>query len=420
MTNQELLNKVNETFDNLGVVSINKEDTGVMSLGDTNFGGLLPKQTVEELLVLVHSKSEWLGKINHVTRTGQSGTVPIMKLNTNITEHVGENEAKSIGKKTDTSQVPYVCKKYRADWYITVEDIREAINAGIADYEERVNDAFATALANDKANIIINSDKTLNDSTSLNRMLKAIDGVCIKSEQGNVFDAEGKAFDKGIFTAMEDAMPDEYANDPNLHWLYSRRVGTHYKDKIQALLTNLGDQALSQVIDEKPNGIPPLIVPQIKSNKGPDAIAPTSASDETTYIELVLTTLITAGHVADVDSGAGRKFKVTCKATGYSETCVGYKDTTLRIKTTGLLGQDTVSTTDTDYEVGLCDETDIYLCNPKAITEVDCYDMLSYRIFEPEYPRWKVITFYWMDVLIPNPDAFVKFKRVGVTPKSTW
>jgi len=420
MTNQELLNKVNETFDKLGVVSIGKEDTGVMTLGDTNFGGLLPRQAVEELLVLVHQKSEWLGKINHVTRIGKSGTVPILKLNTNITEHVGENEARTIGKKTDTSQVPYMCKKYRADWYITVEQIREAIAAGIANYEEKVNDAFSVALANDMGNIVMNSDKTLDDSTSMNRMLNATDGVDIISEKGNVFDAEGKAFGKGIFTAMEDAMPDEYANDPNLHWMYTRRVDTHYKSELQALLTNLGDQALTHVIQENPNGIPPVIVPQIKSNKGPDAIAPTSASDQTTYIELVLTTLVTAGHVADVASGVGRKFKVTCKATGYSENCVGYEDTTLRIKTTGLLGQETVSTDASDYEVCLCDETDIYYNNPKAITKVDCYDMLSYRIFEPEFPRWKVITFYWMDVLIPNPDAFVKFKRVAITPKVTW
>jgi len=121
-------------------------------------------------------------------------------------------------------------------------------------------------------------------------------------------------------------------------------------------------------------------------------------------------------HVATAALGVGRRFRVTNLTTGLSEVCVGYLDTTLRIITTGVLGQTTISTTASDYTVCLCDETDIYHLNPAGITIVDCYEMMAFRINEPDFLRVRFLTYFYMDVLIPNPDAIVKLKRVAVTP----
>ena len=424
-TNQDMIRKeIDVALDKLGIV---QKSDGVMTLDNTNFGGMMPVSAVDELLVLSYKQNDWLAALNNVRRQNRTGKVRVYNLNQNITEGIGSNEKVTINRLPVTANVDYNAKSFVSTYSIHMDEINEAkfmasqsIGGAEKSFEDVTAELFATQLGNDKANIIMNGDTTLDAETSLNRMLRMIDGVAIKSELGNVFDAEGVAFDKGIFTAMEDLMPEQYNNDPGRRWLYNSRVDTHFKQKLQALATQLGDKALTAPVNANPNGIPPVIVPHISRNKGPAAIAPTSAADNTTYIQFVLTTLVTAEHVASAAAGVGRKFKVTCLATGASEICTGILDTTLRINTAGLLGQTTVSTTNTDYEVGLYDETDLYLMNPKGITVVDCYEMYSYREFDPHYHRWNFITYFYMDVIIPNPDAIVKFKRVGVTAIETW
>ena len=423
--NQDIA-QIEKSLDGLGIGTanadvINKADPGVMTLDNTTFGGILPREFVDAILDDVHDQSTWLKEINEVRRQGKKGTVPVLTLEGNISEGVGENEKLINLTRPATTNVPYLCKSYGAIWSITLNDLAEARAAGMTQFEETVRGAFAKALANDRANIVLNSDDSLDDSTSLNRMLRMIDGFAVKSESGNVIDAEGIALSietPDHFSAMEDAMPGVYANDENLKWLFHRRVGTHYRSLLKPRETALGDKYLESRDPNRPNGIPSVIVPQISVQQGPTAIAPTSAADGTTYIEFVLTTLVTAEHVASAALGVGRRFKVTHVASGNSEICTGFLDTTLRINTAGLLGQTTVSTTNTDYVVGLADETDLYLCNPKGITVVDCYEMETYRLFRPEFRRWEFYTYYHLDVLIPIVNALVKLKRVAVTPKS--
>jgi len=416
---------IEKSLDELGFNQANEEalakaKSGVMTLDNTNFGGILPQTFVDDILDDVHDKSQWYKELDFRRRQGKKGTVPILRLNSNITEGIGENERPIHNRRVTTTNVPYLCKGYSALYSISLDDLNEARAGGMNNFEEKVRGAMAKALANDKARIAVNSDTSLDDSTSMNRMLRMVDGIGVKSESGNVLDAEGTALSietPDHFTAMEDAMPEEYSDDPNLKWLFNRRIATHYRSLLKPRETPLGDKYIESHDPNKPNGIPGLIIPQLSVRQGPDAIAPTSASDETTYIEFVLTTLVTAEHVPSVDAGVGRKFKVTCLTTGHSEICTGYKDTTLRIKTVGLLGQSSVSTTNTDYEVQLYDETDIYLCNPKGITIVDCYEMEAYRVFRPEFRRWEFFTYFFQDVLVPLPEAIVKLKRVAVTPK---
>jgi len=428
MNDKAFLADVNKSLDNMGIrenADILKAESGVISTLTTNFDALLPAYVVDALIAYGYPQSSWLSSVNRVTKQHRLGTVPIMELNGNVTEGVGENEAPTNIKRPETRHIHYACKSFAATWHATVDELKEAAAAGMTDFETRFLELFGIAIGNDKANIVMNGNTSLNDSTSLNRMLRMVNGVGVKAEGGNVLDAAGgplairttvSALDH--FAAMEDALPEIYSSDPGLRWLYNQRVDSHYRWLLTNRIGALGDANMVSREIGRPQGIAPLIVPQISRYQGPTAIAPTSATSKTTYVEFVLTTLVTAVHVATAALGVGRRFRVTNLTTGLSEVCVGYLDTTLRIITTGVLGQTTISTTASDYTVGLCDETDIYHLNPAGITIVDCYEVEAYRTFEPKFRRWEFLTYFFMDVLIPQPAAIVKLKRVAVTPIS--
>jgi len=423
MDNKTLMKKFEAFAARMG---IQKDAGGVLSLDTANFDALMPRQAVEELISLTRNQNEWLSQLSTYQRQQSAGTVPVMDLNEPVTEYVGENDGTKVTTRPETRRVSYACKKFKSEWYVTYEDLMEAAAAGISNFEAKLTQDFATAIGNDLANIVVNGDTTLNPNTRTNRMLRAVDGLRKKADSGNVFNAASKTFGQGIFAAMEDLMPDRFANDPNLQWLYNRRVETNWNNSLTNVNTTermrsaLGDRALTSQIMTPPLGRRQNIIPQLSSSMGLAGIAPTSVSDETTYIQAVLTTLVTAAHIPTAALGVGRKFKITLVATGAYEICTGFLDTTLRINTTGLLGQSSVSTTASDYTVEVYDETELYLCNPKSIIVVHCMEMRSYRQYNKDYDRWEITTYHMEDVLVPVPESIVKFKRVAVPPIETW
>lgn len=384
----------------------------VISLETVNFDDLMPRQAVEELLQLQREQNSWLGSLNNITRQQAAGTVPILDIAEPVTEGVDEDDPTMVSNKPENRRASYRCRKFKSQWNVTWEDLREARAAGLGNFEETLRSAFATAIGNDKADATINSDTSLPGTTRLNRLLNRLDGVRKQMlAGGNVKDFQGAAFDPKMFGQLEDDIPDRFANDPMSRWLYNRKVENRWKLSLTNVNTTehmrsaLGDQAISTQAMVSPWGIMQTIVPQVRSNQGPTAIAPTSATASGSGIEFVLTTLVTATYVADVASGVGRKFKVTNVNTGVSETVLGYQDTTLRIKTAGKLGQITVSTQVADYVVTLADETDIYLINPQAITVVDCMEMRSYRKYNQDRDRFEIVVYHEFDVLVPTPEV---------------
>jgi HK97 family phage major capsid protein len=417
------LKEIEKSLDDLGIVNgnadiLNKAEEGTMTTDNTTFGGLLPREFVEQMIVDIYDQSGWLKEVNRENRVGRKGIVPIYRLSGHVSVQITEDQALVERKRGTTEKKEYDCKSFGAIHSLTMQEMYEARAAGLAEFEEKVRIAHAVAIGNDIANLVMNGYTSTPATHPDYDLLKALDGVRIKSELGNVLDSEGVALEKKHFAAMLDHMPNKYANDPGLRWMMNSRTENHWSELLENRLTNLGDAAIISKQVSSPKGKPILICDHIEQEQGPTAIAPTSVADNTTYVQFVLTTLVTALHVASAAAGVGRYFKVTNKTTGVSEICVGILDTTLRINTVGLLGQTTVSTTASDYTVGLCDETDIYLMNPKGITVVNCYDMASYRIFRPEYGggRYDFYTYYHLDTLIPLPEAIVKYKRVGVTP----
>ena len=306
--------------------NIQKTEGGVIETGNTTFDGMIPLPLVNQIISLTRKQSQWLEAINTITRNRATGNIPVIDYNEPVTEGVGENEGTKVTHRPPTRKATYACKKFKSEFYITTEELREAREAGIPLEEKALTD-WATQLGNDVARIVMQSNTALDTSTRENRMLRMVNGVDKVTTAGaNVYDAQGKAWGVGMYDAMVDYMPDRFAEDPNLQWMYNRRVNNLWYSALNDRLTRLGDSALTTQSMYAPLGIKPNIVPQIKNNTGPTAIAPTSVSATG---EVVLTTWITAdAGMADVAAGVGRKFIIVYLLSGLSETLTAYEDTT--------------------------------------------------------------------------------------------
>lgn len=416
-SNQDILNDVNKVLDGLGVVG--KAEGGSFNLGDVNFGDLIPFPEVLTMINLSRDQSQWLKAINVMTKTRSTGKVSIYDLNGYVLEYVGEQDPTIVTTRADTTNVPYRTRKHKADIVLSVEEMREARAIGISNFERTVVKSFTTQLGNNVADVVMNGDRTRLATTREGRAMRGVDGVAIKTATANVISAGGKAFDKTVFPAMRDRVPAKFRNEPGLRWWYNPRVKNAWQNKLTAVTTALGDKALTSQDILPPLGISPVIVPHIHDDQGPAAIAPTTVTDGTTYIQFILTTLVSAGDPASAAAGVNRRFKVTCKATGVSEICTGFLDTTLRIDTVGLLGQTTVSTTQSHYEVRPADETDIYLGNPKGVNLIWCMEWRAARGYNRVLDQYEITIYLEFDVLVPVPEAIVKYTYVAVPP-ITW
>jgi hypothetical protein len=428
-TQDELLGLFNSFLQDMnGGIGISKADSGVHTMDNTNFGNLMPRQAVEEMVDMTRDESGWLKSINTVTRHQMAGTVPIVRINQPVTVGVGEGEGTAPARRQVTSRANYSCKKFKSMWVTTWEDLREAKAAGIQQFNEKMRKSFFTAIGNDMAWIILASDTSRGALTDWDRLLNRLDGVQKQLDSANVYNAAGKAFGSGMFAMMKKKMPAKYASDPNLRFFFNATMNTLWKHSLTNTATTqkyrsaVGDAALTTVQEFSPMGIPPLIVPQMLDNQGPTAIAPTSVADDGDgTATIVLTTLVTAAYVATVALGADRIYIVKNLVTGHEEFLTGVDaSSTLTVYSAGAFGQDTISTTASDYSVTLADESDCYLMNPKVITAVHCDQMRSYTKHNVDNDWFETIVYHDMDVLVPTPEVAVKFKRVQLPDITTW
>lgn len=408
-----------ETLRKLG---IEKAAGGSISLTTTNFSGILVRDEVLPLIQLTRSHSEWLGGLTSQTRSGRAGTVPIYRLQEPVMEPVGELDPKQVTTVPPSTNVAYRTQKFKAQVVLSREDIEEASRDITSNFEQEVMNMITTGIHNDTAEVVVNGNNALSStaSTRLERLRSGRDGIIIKLAAGaNVYSRNGVAFAENNFDAIYDRIPDEWRPDKSKwKWMYADRMDNAYRRALKTRGTDLGDRAFGTREGMAPMGVRPLVVPQLPTTEGPTAIAPTSATDQTTYIQFVLTTLVTAGNPATAALGVGRRFLVTNTATGVSEVCVGFLDTTLRINTVGLLGQTTVSTTAGDYTVRPYDQSRIILGDPKGIQIVWKDQWVFDRERVADLDGIKITIHLEFDVLVPVPEMFMMLTDIALPPLS--
>jgi hypothetical protein len=404
--------------------NIFKAEGGAIDLSGTNFGGILPVAFVEQIISLTRSQSQWLNIIDTRTRGRQSGKFPVMRLDEPVTEHVGELDTTRVTTRPNTWNVAYSAVKFKSQFVLSWEEVTEAANTdNMADLEARMLREFATAIGNDTADVVVNGDTSLAATTRRNKLLRGFDGILKTLNAGaTVYDAATTAWGGGIWGFMLDYMPEKYRQDGNLQWMYAPRVEARWKhfltnvDTTERMRSAVGDDALVTEMHHRPYGIKQNMIPQISATMGSGQVAPTSVADDGDgTMTIVVTTLAVSGDKT------GRKVKITCKATGLSETLtVSYPSSVNTIYSVTALGQDAISTTASDYTIEWADLSPIILGNPKGIILVYWNEMRSYRRFDEEMDGWVFTTYWNADLAIPAPDMFVYNKNIVVAPITTW
>ena len=408
-----------ETLRKLG---IEKAAGGSISLTTTNFSGILVRDEVLPLIQLTRSHSEWLAGLTSQTRSSRAGTVPIYRLQEPVMEAVGELDPKQVTTTPPNTSVNYRTHKFKAQVILSREDMEEASKDITSNFEQEVMNMITTGIHNDTADVVVNGSTALASSaaTRIDHLRKGQNGIIIQLAAGaNVYSRGGVAFAENNFDALYDRIPDEWRPDKSKwKWMYADRMDNAYRRALKARNTDLGDRAFGTKEGMAPMGVSPLVVPQLPTTEGPTAIAPTSAADNTTYIQFVLTTLVTAGNPATAALGVGRKFIVTHITTGRSEVCTGFIDTTLRINTVGLLGQTTVSTTASDYTVRPYDQSRIILGDPKGIQIVWKDQWVFDRERVADLDGIKITIHLEFAVLVPVPEMFMMLTDIALPPLS--
>lgn len=422
LTNAEINRAVTKALNDLNITDVGKAN-GVTDIGDANFGDLLPKSLVWKLLDLSRSQSQWLSEISTVVVDRQAGTIPVFDLIGPVSEGVSNNSGQPVPNDPTTYNVAYSCKKLKAEWYVTYQQLREAAAGGITDFEGIVFAAFAGAMGNDHANLLINGNTALDSSTRLNRLLNVHDGLLKMTDSGTVHNAAGKKFGPGVFSFLCDIMPEKWQSEPNLKFLTNRRTMAHWKRSLTNVnqastitRSGLGDRLIVSQDTANPEGIPPIIIPQLSHSMGPTPVAPTSLTASTTLVIRIATL------APDATSAAGRRVRVLCKLTGKEEVCVvTYNGSSQNIvTTTDLMGQSAASTTASDYTITFADESVLIHGNPKLINLVVCDEIRSYRVFNPKADRFEITTYVELSVVLPVPAALPKVSRLWTPPIDDW
>ncbi len=398
--------------------SILKDTDGIVGVTDgVDYGGLIPEPEVVGMINLTRRHNQWLSAISMATRQRRTGRIKYRYHDGYVVEYVGDDVERQVTSRPATGFVEYVCKKHKAEIVFDMDDLDEFRAAGEANFEQSVMQDFYTQLGNNLADISMNANVSLPDTTRDNRALRSQNGIDLQTDAATVVDANGWPFDQKIFIAMRDKLPFGWREQPGMRFMLNDRVINHWQDTIANRATSLGDLALtskrlgSEYLDQA------VMNPYVRDDKGPDAIAPTSAADNTTYITFNLGTLVTAGNPASVDKGVGRRFLVAHKTTGKQEYATGYKSgTDLLIDTTSLLGQTTVSTTASDYEVRPADQTDLYFGEPKNFNLIMCREMRSYREYNKNTDRIEVVVWLRFAVVVPEPilPGIIKVKNMAL------
>lgn len=410
MTNQELLTRAGAV---MGAMGVSKALTPTVPTTDSLAAGeFMNRKQVEQLVDLTVSQSGWLGKVSTRLRNARSGQIPRLVLNDVVTEGVGENQGATVSTHPDTDYVEYEARKFQATWYLTVEDVREARVSGDANFDATVRAAFAKAMGNDMARAALLGDTSLPASSRLNRLLRQRDGWLkrIRAAANRRTTTLGSAFDPGLFSSMQDSLPEIYRDDPELLFLVSSKLDMAWSKYLQDLGAGsaLSDRALIERRRFDMAGIQQLVLPQMPVDLG-FATVSGSASDADAVADDgdgTLTATVNTLFGGAAAGHAGRRVRITFDATGQSEVCtVTWNGSALRIATAGSLGQSTISTTASAYTLDLADLMPAVLCNPKNLFMVLCDRMRAYQRFEQEFERYRIDVFYEADFGLFNEDA---------------
>jgi hypothetical protein len=411
---EDIQKAVESALDNMG---INKADPGMITSGNSNFDGVLPKEVTMRIITQMPKADPFLGAVTMEPVKSTRGNILLMNMNGIVCEGITEEDDRLITNKPNTWNVPFQLKDLKANVIIKKKALESyATLENGESFEDKVMNLTTNLIAHNVAHLAMNGDTSLPGDSRENRLLNQCNGVLKQAEGGQVYDAEGKAYGEGMFNVMEDMMLEDFYNEESIKWIYNRKMKAAWKLGLQMeRATGIGDQYVVGQPTSSPLGLDELITGKISKNMGPSA-APDDATDDTTKITFNINGLI------GTTTKAGRKVKVTCLTTGKSEICtVKWSDPNNYIETATLLGQDTVSETASDYLVKINDETASLFTDPKGvIIPVSQTSWEAYRDWNTQLRGWIITLYFSLDVVVAEPEAIVLMKRISLPQINDW
>lgn len=409
-TNRELLQRAGAVLGDMGVRDVTNK--AAMTSENMASGEFMDRKQVRRLVDLTVGQSDWLAAATVELKDQRSGEHPIMELSGPVMEGVPENGGRTITTTPTMDNFEWDCGKFQATWYWTRESVREAVASGEPDFDGKVRAAFARRMGNDVALAAVRGDTDLDDGSRENRLLRKRDGWLkrLRATANRSTTTYGSSYDPDVWDATFDLLPEVYQRDPDLRWLYASKIAQSHTKGLRDLGDGavLRDQALTERREWAPNGIAGLIVPQLPTDDGFDtldgaSVDPDTVVDDTDGTMTVTVNTLFGGYST---SNAGRRVRITCDATGQSETLtVVNSGGANKIMSTGSLGQGTISETEADYTIDVADCTSIVLTNPRNLVLVVCDKVRAYMKFEQEWERWRIDVFMELDFRVVNPDA---------------
>lgn len=249
-------------MDNLDYIAKANVDLSAITAG----GKLLPKQvqTFAERLIIESKLVQRCQLITMETpeyeldRAGFLGQVlhPDTELSTPTDSQIA---APGFDKRTLS------VKRTKAVVKIGYHTLKSVIDKG--NFVPYLTGLLAKAVKRDMERVIIQGDTTLTAPTVEEQLLGLMDGI-IAQASTNLYDAANSPLTDPLIDELEIALPDQYADDPDLCLFTSRKSAIRYRQSRAARATPGGDAQLEKRDPEGHHEIPVIGIPLIPSTLG--------------------------------------------------------------------------------------------------------------------------------------------------------
>lgn len=397
---------------------------GVIASDLVNFEGLMPKEATMALMNEVVTESEWMGGVQTIPMDSPKGNAPILDWTTPALFPGKENKGFEKLAQPATRKMPYQCETARSDIAITKQELRRARTIGITDFETVIRQAWAKAMGNTLADILINGDMAISPIVTDIDLSRTInDGILKLTNSGaNILNGAGSLFSAKLFAKMRDMMPGRYKSLAGMKWLVNPALVDDYANAIGFINTSGSIIGATQDALQKPSrnlapphGVPFLEVPQISVNQGANAAAD-AASAQTGFTRVRCDTAF-GGYAS---GKAGRGVRVVYLPTGEERTgVVADVSSHLEFDASDYFGLPAANTTASNYRVYVYDETTAILTNPQniAIVYSDQWDQEAW--WEANERTLYLSTMAEIDFIIVRPQAVVKVTGIK-RPAVSW
>jgi hypothetical protein len=172
-------------------------------------------------------------------------------------------EAQRASPTTDKRELSV--KRLKAVGKISYRTLKSVVGRG--NFQPFVIDLLTKAAKRDLERLIINGDTALPATTSINRLLRMMDGL-VKKAASYVYDAAGQPVNPTVLDELSILMPDQFSDDEGMAYITSYKAAIRYRQGKAARPTPGGDSQLLKMAIDDHHGSPILGIPLIPSNLG--------------------------------------------------------------------------------------------------------------------------------------------------------